>query len=62
MKTTASRELVEQLRSAVASVATSLDLEYIDGMIAAEAWGDAALFCRETAQEHGLVLPEGLAD
>lgn len=56
----ANQALVEQLRSAVAPVASELDLEYIDGMIAAEAWSEAVVFCRETAQEYGLILPDEL--
>lgn len=56
----ANQALAEQLRSAVASVASELDLEYIDGMIAAEAWSEAVVSCRETAQLHGLILPDEL--
>lgn len=58
METVVSRTVVEDLRALIAPVASSVDLDYIDGMIAAHAWSDASEFCRETAPEHGILLPK----
>lgn len=57
----AGQALAEQLRDIVAPTATGLELDYIDGMLAARAWADATQFCRETAHDHGLTLPVELA-